>query len=639
MGDLGGPKSGPKPDTHPPPGSPSAVNTPCRNVLIHGFCKYADKGCVFRHDNLSSSSGTTSPSKTTTTKKKLNADSPAFTPSAASFSPGGTSAASSRPGLSPRAVSEAPRFIPKFNGGSAAVANNGSQPSFNPENMFSPRNAPNVGADSFNAAAPMMDQFNGLSVDSSGGPHQHPPPPPPPPQLPMHPGGHDMMFQHHTAYPLQYHLYAPKPDYGRMQIKPHQRVPQDFFISDSLREDLQRKNEATLQKLPGTALPEFVHVYHTLVPLDLNFEHATNFFGYQTWAYKATSNHDGRVYCLRRIEGFRLTNERAMQVIKLWCGVDNPGLVHLHEAFTTLAFGDNSVMLVYDYHPLSKTLRDEYFTQGASLQHYNSRGLILENIIWNYAVQLVTAIRSIHEAHLAAQTIDPTKILVTGQGRVRVNCCGLQDLVEFEKSSTTMEELQANDWLGLGKVLLSLACNSIVSEQGIPKGLELVKQFYSEDLYKFLTFLLSKDDTNTKTVDSVVAQISHKMLDVVNGTLSYNDRIEAELGTELENGRVARLMAKLGFINERPEYKMDPMWSESGERYVLKLFRDYVFHQVNEEGRPVVDLGHVLSCLNKLDAGIDESIMLVSRDEQNCLIVTYKELKTCIDNAFRDLTR
>lgn len=25
---------------------------------------------------------------------------------------------------------------------------------------------------------------------------------------------------------------------------------------------------------------------------------------------------------------------------------------------------------------------------------------------------------------------------------------------------------------------------------------------------------------------------------------------------------------------------MDPTWAETGERYVLKLFRDYVFHQV-----------------------------------------------------------
>lgn len=34
---------------------------------------------------------------------------------------------------------------------------------------------------------------------------------------------------------------------------------------------------------------------------------------------------------------------------------------------------------------------------------------------------------------------------------------------------------------------------------------------------------------------------------------SYNDELESELARELENGRLVRLMTKMGFINERPE--------------------------------------------------------------------------------------
>lgn len=34
---------------------------------------------------------------------------------------------------------------------------------------------------------------------------------------------------------------------------------------------------------------------------------------------------------------------------------------------------------------------------------------------------------------------------------------------------------------------------------------------------------------------------------------SYNDELESHLARELENGRIARLMVKMGFINERPE--------------------------------------------------------------------------------------
>ena len=41
-----------------------------------------------------------------------------------------------------------------------------------------------------------------------------------------------------------------------------------------------------------------------------------------------------------------------------------------------------------------------------------------------------------------------------------------------------------------------------------------------------------------------------------------------------------RSLVKLGFINERPEHNRDARWSETGDRYMIKLFRDYVFHQV-----------------------------------------------------------
>ena len=95
----------------------------------------------------------------------------------------------------------------------------------------------------------------------------------------------------------------------------------------------------------------------------------------------------------------------------------------------------------------------------------------------------------------------------------------------------------------------------------------------------------------------------------------------------------------LGTINERPEYEADVKWSEVGERYILKLFRDYVFHQVNADGKPVVDLAHILECMNKLDAGSSQQIKLVSRDDQDCMIVSYKELKKQVDLAFGELLK
>jgi len=45
---------------------------------------------------------------------------------------------------------------------------------------------------------------------------------------------------------------------------------------------------------------------------------------------------------------------------------------------------------------------------------------------------------------------------------------------------------------------------------------------------------------------------------------------------------------------------MDPEWSETGDRYLLKLFRDYLFHQVTETGAAWIDFAHIVSTLNKV---------------------------------------
>ena len=47
-------------------------------------------------------------------------------------------------------------------------------------------------------------------------------------------------------------------------------------------------------------------------------------------------------------------------------------------------------------------------------------------------------------------------------------------------------------------------------------------------------------------------------------------------------------------------FARDPRWSETGDRYIIKLFRDYVFHQVDEHGNPVISMSHVLTCMNKV---------------------------------------
>lgn len=255
-------------------------------------------------------------------------------------------------------------------------------------------------------------------------------------------------------------------------------------------------------------------------------------------------------------------------------------------------------------------------------------------------MQIASALKSIHSMGLAARLIDPSKILLTSKGRVRLNGCAVLDVVQFD-IQVNMSELQQEDLVHFGRLILALGTLNPNAVHNIPKCIEFLSRSYTAKLKDCVLWLLSptSQPQPLKTIDQFLQGISDQVVSTLNTALHHDDALSADLIRELENGRLVRLMAKLNFINERPEFDHDRQWSETGDRYFLKLFRDYVFHQVDANGNPVVDLGHVITCLNKLDAGIDERISLVSRDEQNVLIVSYKELKRGVENAFQDLLR
>lgn len=61
--------------------------------------------------------------------------------------------------------------------------------------------------------------------------------------------------------------------------------------------------------------------------------------------------------------GFRIQSVKLMmQVVDVWKKFSHPNCVSLREVFTTKAFGDNSLILVYDLHAGSQTLLTKYFT-------------------------------------------------------------------------------------------------------------------------------------------------------------------------------------------------------------------------------------------------------------------------------------
>lgn len=76
-----------------------------------------------------------------------------------------------------------------------------------------------------------------------------------------------------------------------------------YFISDDIREELQRRSETVHTTAPAAlGLPEELQGYHSLVPLEVIGSERRKFGNWYSTVYRATNANDGATYVLRRIE-------------------------------------------------------------------------------------------------------------------------------------------------------------------------------------------------------------------------------------------------------------------------------------------------------------------------------------------------
>ena len=319
----------------------------------------------------------------------------------------------------------------------------------------------------------------------------------------------------------------------------------------------------------------------------------------------------------------------------------NSNVVSLHFAFTTTNFDDSSLVVVSDYHPDSKTVAEKHFNLAPSRSNRNVPPLVSEQVLWSYITQITNALKAVHSANLAVRVIEPTKIIVTDESRIRLSGCALEDLLDSEVHDVA--DLQRLDFHKFGQFILAVGTNNMTNSSGRAQAPGVFARNYSKtnpQLQIVLEWLLDHDrPENNEGIDVLIKLISSETIDAYNKSLSANDELYSHLNKELENSRVVRLMTKLNCLNERPEYEHDRTFSVQGPRAALGLFRDFVFHQVDAQANPVVDMGHILSCLNKLDAGIEERISLTARDEQSVIVVSYKELKGALEGMWQELVR
>lgn len=131
-----------------------------------------------------------------------------------------------------------------------------------------------------------------------------------------------------------------------------------FFLSPTLSQDLHQRSAAIFETLPGPipGLPDSLHVYHSLYPLEPGtvgtstlsdgVQAPKGMLGLGSEVYKAVGERDGGIYCLRRIEGFRIMHDKAFGPIERWRQIQHPNIVFVREAFTTRNFGDNCLSIL-----------------------------------------------------------------------------------------------------------------------------------------------------------------------------------------------------------------------------------------------------------------------------------------------------
>ncbi|XP_030836314.1 PAN2-PAN3 deadenylation complex subunit pan3-like isoform X2 [Strongylocentrotus purpuratus] len=472
-----------------------------------------------------------------------------------------------------------------------------------------------------------------------------------------------------------FHVYPSTPahvDYMKRNVNGPSFFMDEEFKIDVLNKQAQALTQLDLAEHPD--IPTEVDNYHSLFPLEPSPKtpmDKSSTFGYTTTCYKAMNKKDSKLYCLRRIHGFRVGVTQWMVLVDKWKKLQHSNIVSLREVFSTKAFGEHSIVFVHDYHPGATTLMSRHFGHSGGLNSFrkghsgpfpgsrggggggggsggpngprgHSAGLLPEGLIWTYIVQLSSALRAIHTAGLACRVMDPTKILILAKSRLRVNCVGIFDVLTFDPSQSNplamISHYQQEDLISLGKVILALACNSVqsIQRQRLSASVDLVAHQYSADLKNLVLYLLTSQP-RPRSVNDIMPMIGARFYTQLDAALMCNDVLEEQLSREIQNGRLFRLLCKLGVMNERPEFHGDVQWAETGDRYLLKLFRDHLFHQVKETGNPWIDLSHIVQCLNKLDAGIPEKVCLMSRDEQNILVVSYSDLKHCFQTTFSEV--
>lgn len=447
----------------------------------------------------------------------------------------------------------------------------------------------------------------------------------------------------------------------------------DIYANTSLRENARSEIAVLLGRAhPALQLPDVVGGYYSIMPLEPS---PTPVFGSSGpplgILYKGVSASRGSAAALLRIVGSApAPSAQIVRAADAWKRIRHPGILSLHEVFTTRQFTTvpspnmlpaNEVVFAFEFANRADTLFNVFLNPPSPDYRYHP---LSEATLWAIATQLLSAVAVVHSHRLALRdALTSTRILVTGRNRVKVSYVGLNDALDTGGSDhisvsashngpnsgnhDSASRLQRADLAAIGHVLATLALR--IDSKVVRGGMLLCTEDsamnamrsltpYGDDLMVLIMSLLSAAmPTSQVTTNQVLGLIGPRMSLELGNVWTHSDALEKRLHVEFDSSRMFRLMTLLGFVNERADAGVEPQWSETGDRYLLKLFRDYVFHRVDDDGNAVLDMAHVTECLSRLDVGSPEQVLLSSRDGASLLVATYEELRRCLMQSVDEL--
>lgn len=464
--------------------------------------------------------------------------------------------------------------------------------------------------------------------------------PPPPPQQRNHRIHHQPPYNEVIRNQAHMNGY----NMSKLEAESSTKPKRTFFIDDDLRNTLLTRQMACHMSYVDQVNPfpdEVEQLYHQLFPLEQTDHKSITFSPIQISTFRV-NRRDGLQFCMKRIHDCRNISQVGIHNLEKWRNIRHSNIVRLHEVFSTKAFGDQSLVFIYDFHPCSDTLMDELFRVPSWRNKPDrQKKMISESVLWTYIVQLTSALRQIHTLGLAYRAMDLTKIIKSGPNRVRLSSIGIKDLLAgSQEDMQNLNRYQQEDLINLGHVLLSIASNMLSlphNTDSIGKAIDIVQKNFSKDLHQVIIYLIfgpnSSGQIRNRSINELMPMIGARFYTIIDDVLLRGDRIEDELSTTLENGRLFKLMCKLGAV----ERNTTAASYETGDRYLLKLYRDHLFRQTSDTGTPWLDMSHIVQSLNKLDIGSSERFLLTSHDNQNVLVVSYSDMKKATSKCFAEI--